>query len=570
MYVSLNHGSENQYLMTLMNTYEPRYSSFFHNNPDGMFCSCLDTTLIDVNAALVRLTGYGRDELLNRPLKDLILRESIDDLLNALAAVKQGMVKRFHACLVQKDGTQLYAEMTIIPIVINKRVVGVHGIIREVGEEYKIQQSIHNLKYYDPLTKLPNRSLLYKHLQSIISQLRPAPKLTAVCALDLDRFHVINDSYGRDAGDQVIQITAQRIQNYLEANDFAAHIASDEFVIIIHRATEEEIIQSAQAIQERIGVPIQLPHNKCTLTASVGICLLTDCEPDVDTIIRCANIALYQAKKHGGNSIQFYSQAMGQYSLRQIELELALKDALAKSQFLLYYQPHIDLNLRRIVGVEALVRWNHPDLGLISPHEFIPLAEKTGLIVPLGEWILTAACQQFRLWLDQGCALSRLSVNISVAQFDQEGFCDKVLGILEETGLDPGYLELEITESQLLNFERVINKIQILRARGIRIAIDDFGTGYSPLTHLRQLAIDTLKIDKGFIQEVCTNTRDRVIVQTIVNMAKMMQLNLIVEGVETNEQLSFLGAQRLREVQGYYFSPPLPQHEIEKLLLKPI
>ena len=203
-----------------------------------------------------------------------------------------------------------------------------------------------------------------------------------------------------------------------------------------------------------------------------------------------------------------------------------------------------------------------------SPLEFIPAAERTGMIVPLGEWILTAACQQFRVWLDQGCTLSRLSVNISVTQFNQSNFCEQVLSILEETGLDPGYLELEITESQLLNVEAVINKIQKLRARGVKIAIDDFGTGYSPLSHLRQIAIDTLKIDKGFIEEITTNNRDRVIVKTIINMARLMQLNLIAEGVETSEQLHFLDQHSLREVQGYYFSPPLPNYELEKLLVK--
>ena len=254
--------------------------------------------------------------------------------------------------------------------------------------------------------------------------------------------------------------------------------------------------------------------------------------------------------------------------MRRIELEAALKDAFAQSQFLLHYQPQIDLELCRIVGVEALVRWNHPELGMVPPLEFIPLAEKTGMIVPLGEWILTAACQQFRVWLDQGCTLSRLSVNISVSQFNQSNFCDQVLAILEETGLDPGYLELEITESQLLNVEAVMNKIQMLRARGIKIAIDDFGTGYSPLSHLRQISIDTLKIDKGFIQEISYNTRDRVIVQTIISMARMMRLNLIAEGVETHEQLQFLGQYSLREVQGYYFSPPLPNYELEKLLAR--
>ncbi|MFB5067754.1 MAG: EAL domain-containing protein [Candidatus Wallacebacter cryptica] len=562
-----SHGSENQYLMTLLNTYEPRYSSFFHNNPYGMFCCAIDTALVEVNAALVTFSGFNREELLNTPLTELIISSSQENFATVLTAVKQGCVKRFHVGFLHKDGRKLAAEMTAIPIFINKKVVGIHGIIRDVSGELKTEKSPEEIKFYDPLTKLPNRILLYQHLQQLISK-GVYDGVPAVFALDLDRFKVINDSLGRDLGDHLLCQLTDRMGSQLKPSDFLARLAGDEFVIVVKRNTRNDLEQFCQTLLHQIAAPIEVSNQRLTITASAGICLLADVEPNADAAIRCAGIALYQAKQRGRGSHEYYSPSLGFQSMRRIELEAALKDAFAQSQFLLHYQPQIDLELCRIVGVEALVRWNHPELGMVPPLEFIPLAEKTGMIVPLGEWILTAACQQFRVWLDQGCTLSRLSVNISVSQFNQSNFCDQVLAILEETGLDPGYLELEITESQLLNVEAVMNKIQMLRARGIKIAIDDFGTGYSPLSHLRQISIDTLKIDKGFIQEISYNTRDRVIVQTIISMARMMRLNLIAEGVETHEQLQFLGQYSLREVQGYYFSPPLPNYELEKLLAR--
>lgn len=567
MSLSSSHGSENQYLMTLLNTYEPRYSSLFHNNPDGMFCCTIDTALVEVNSSLTRFCGYNRSELLHRCLTELILPECQDNLANVLTAVKQGAVKRFHVGLLHKNGEQLYAEMTAIPIIINKKVVGIHGIIRDVTNELRIQQSAEKAKFYDPLTKLPNRILLYRHLQQAILKHNP-DRILAVMVLDLDRFKVINDTLGRDFGDQLLCQIAERMRAELTSSDFIARLVGDEFVIVIKRNSEVELEQFCQTLQQEIAAPMEISGHRFAITASGGICRLSDSEPEVDALIRCASIALYQAKQGSRGSLVYYTPEFGLHTMRSIQLESALKDALAKSQFLLHYQPQIDLDSGRIIGVEALVRWNHPELGMVPPLEFIPAAERTGMIVPLGEWILTAACQQFRVWLDQGCTLSRLSVNISVTQFNQSNFCEQVLSILEETGLDPGYLELEITESQLLNVEAVINKIQKLRARGVKIAIDDFGTGYSPLSHLRQIAIDTLKIDKGFIEEITTNNRDRVIVKTIINMARLMQLNLIAEGVETFEQLHFLDQHSLREVQGYYFSPPLPNYELEKLLVK--
>ncbi len=565
--MTTSYGLQNQYLMTLINTYEPRYSSFFHNNPDGMFCINLDCIFIDVNRALQEFSGYTRSDLINLSLSELISVDSIADLNSAFTDVKSGRVRRIHICLLHKKGHRIYGELTAIPIIVNKKVIGIHGVLRDIAEEHKIKKTIQDLDFYDTLTKLPNGNLLHKYLHREIANSKSQTQI-AVLVIDLDRFKTINSTLGHQMGDKIINLIAIKLKNSLTEEDFVARIASDEFVVVIKRSKVSDIDKAAQAIRSRISESLQIDNRKYYITASIGISLLANTEQDVNALIRCANFALQKAKNQGRNCIQFYSPQIGVHALRRMEIEAALKDALAKSQFLLYYQPQINLDLKRITGVEALVRWNHPDMGLAPPLEFIPLAEETGLIVILGEWILTAACQQFRIWLDQGLKLTRLSVNISVFQFNQENFCEQVISILEETGLDPGYLELEITESQLLNFESVTNKIHKLRAKGIKIAIDDFGTGYSPLSHLRQISVDTLKIDRGFIAEICENQRDKIIVQTIINMARMMKLNLIAEGVETNEQLDLLGAHHLKEVQGYYFCPPLPGYEIERLLTK--
>ncbi len=567
------YGSENQYLMTLINTYEPRYTSFFQNNPDGMFCCTLTTTLVDVNVALLNLLGYDKDALLNISLSKLVTAQSSKSLLAAFAAVKEGSVERIPITIVRENGDLLDVELTAIPINISKKTVGIHGIIRNQSKEQQFEKSIKAIKHHDPLTQLPNRILLYQHIQNFITHKQNRPKILGILAIDLDRFKVVNNSFGRDLGDELIIKIAERIKDALPPEAFVARLPGDEFVVVIETINQEELEQICYNLHTEISQPHIINYTSYRITSSIGVCAVEEIgtkDYNVDTLICNANIALCEAKNRGNNSIEFYSPSIGSRSLREIKLESALKEALAKSQFVLYYQPQIDLELNRITGVEALVRWNHPQFNIIPPLEFIPLAEKTGLIVPLGEWILMAACQQFRIWLDQGCNLSRLSVNISVIQFNQANFCEQVLNTLEETGLDPGYLELEITESQSLNIKSVINKIQQLRARGIKIAIDDFGTGFSPLSHLRQVSVDTLKIDRGFIHEICYNCRDLVIVQTIVSMARRMRLNLIAEGVETIEQLNLLGEHQLKEVQGFYFSPPVPNYEMEKLLYRPI
>lgn len=554
--VTFANNSANKYLTTLASTYEPRYTSLYRNSPDGMFCSNLDGQIIDANPALQQLVGKSLSVLVNSNVADLLDKRCIAEFNKTIDYVRNGITKQLTIDLVDAEGQLLHVKLSLMPIQIGDNVIGFHGILMDITDFWS----------HDQLTKLPKRDVFLRLLKEKLEHIDLSYEFIAVLYIDLDRFRIVNESRGHLFGDKVILNLCQRLQQSLTTNELLCRVVGDEFAIVLHRSNKPELDRYIDQLQALISEPFIIDGFSTSVSASIGVSTASHTLSDANKLLRYAEIAMTYAKKHRRKTIYYYSHGLGSSALRKIELESNFHEALDESQFLIYYQPQIDLDLNRVVGVEALVRWSHPQFGMISPIDFIPIAEESGFIIPLGEWILSAACRQFRTWLEQGSALTRLSVNISVTQLEQENFCEQVLSILESTGLDPGYLELEITESQMLNLDSTISKIRSLRDRGIKIAIDDFGTGYSPLSSLRQIAIDTLKIDKGFIREICENAQDLVIVQTIIHMAQMMKLNLIAEGVETSEQLVLLGANRLREVQGYYFSPPVPHTEVEKLI----
>lgn len=551
-----HNDSNHKHLLSSANVYEPRYNSLFSSCPDGMFCLDLQGRFVDVNPALVTLTKISREDLLQIKLIDLVAPNNIADVALAIETIKDGTTNQLNICLPQTKNQNLTVQLTTMPIFVSGHIIGIHGFMRDL--------SIHG--FYDPLTNLPCRELLLEQLSCMLKNTRLSYETIAVLYIDLDRFRIINEAWGHTFGNQLIRSIATRLQSSLSPKDYLARTVGDEFAILLHRARHNQVEHFAENLQKLISEPFKINGQKVSITACIGISVATRLLNDANTLLSYAEIAMTYAKRQSHNDVYFFTQELGASAMRRVELESEFSQALTESQFVVYYQPQVDLDLNRTVGVEALVRWNHPQRGMISPMDFIPLAEESGFIIPLGEWILRTACEQFQAWLEMGSSLSRLSVNISVAQFEQDHFCEQVLAVLEGVGLDPGYLELEITESQMLNMEGTINKIHALRARGIKIAIDDFGTGYSPLSHLRHIGVDTLKIDRGFIKEICENARDLMIVKTIINLAQIMKLNLIAEGVETRNQLVLLGDNRLREVQGYYFSPPLPHQEIEKLI----
>jgi diguanylate cyclase (GGDEF)-like protein/PAS domain S-box-containing protein len=443
-------------------------------------------------------------------------------------------------------------------------------MIADVTERKKLSAHIDHIASYDALTDLPNRILFIDRVTRTISRSKREKEQIAVLYLNLDRFKVINDSMGNETGDRLLKSVAERIVNCVREGDTVSRMGSDEFAIMLGGITSApDITKVSQKIIEAVSKPFVLDVREMHITASIGISMYPQDDEETEGLIKKASAAMLQAKEHGRNNDRFYNTEMETASYEMMMLENDLRKALDRKEFLLYYQPQVDINTGRIIGVEALVRWMHPDRGMVSPAEFIPLAEETGLIIPIGEWVLHTALAQNKAWQEEGLAPVKISVNFSSVQFRQKDPVELVANALRETGLDPGYMELEITESVIMKgADAAIKKFQELKGLGIHICMDDFGTGYSSLSYLKRFPIDILKIDQSFARNVTTDTNDASIVTATIAMAHGLGLKVIAEGVETREQLEFFRSHKCEVIQGYLFSKPLPAEDITKLLRK--
>ncbi|HEX8131354.1 MAG TPA: EAL domain-containing protein [Pyrinomonadaceae bacterium] len=454
-----------------------------------------------------------------------------------------------------------------------------HHALRESKRRYEndleelIKQrtaQVDHLSYHDALTGLPNRILFEDRVAQAILSAQRNKQLLAVMLLDLDRFQTTNDTLGPMVGDRVLCDVAERLGLCVRAGDSIARLGSDEFALLL---TQLETTKEAETLNQKIVAAFQHPFlcgtHELYLTASKGISFYPLDGTDTHSLLKNAGAALCQAKEQGGDEYQIYTAEMNAGSLKRLTMENRLRRALERDEFIVHYQPQADADTRKITGVEALVRWQHPDLGLVSPAEFIPLAEETGLMVPLGEWVLRIACAQNKAWQQAGFTKLSMSVNLSLRQFRQTNLTGMVEQVIRETGLDPTCLELELTESSvMMNTESAVTTLSKLQALGIRIAIDDFGTGYSSLNYLKNLPIDTLKIDRSFVRDAATNPVDAAIIQAIITLAHSLNLKVKAEGIETQEQLDFLRRLKCDEIQGYLLSRPLPAEALEQLLVE--
>ncbi len=451
----------------------------------------------------------------------------------------------------------------------NGVLLGYVGSCHDIHKEKLAQEHIRHIGQYDSLTGLPNQTLLEDRLRQAIANARRSKGRVIALFADLDCFKLINDSLGHTMGNRLLQAVARRLQGCLRESDTLSRRGGDEFVIILSELRHlEDAAHVADKLLQSLSEPYSIDGFELNITASIGISIYPDDSQDMETLLKNADAAMYYAKQYGRNRYQFFTQEMNGRAYEYLMMQNHLRRALERGEFELNYQPQVDLKKGTIVGAEALIRWRHPELGLVSPGQFIPMAEENGLIVPIGDWVMQEACQQNRRWQEAGLPPLPVAINLSAAQFRKENFHDCVERALHENGLSPSYLELELTEGTVMqNAEDTILMLQELKAMGVRLSIDDFGTGYSSLSYLKRFPIDKLKVDRSFVQDVTSNDGDAEITRAIIGMAHGLGLKVIAEGVEHEDQLKFLRWQKCDDMQGFYFSRPLQAEAFQELLM---
>jgi len=565
---------------------EERFKRIFDEGPFGMCLESPDHTIIAVNKVFCELLGYTEQELAGRNIADITCeedREKSKELLRQLFA-NSIPVFRMEKRYVKKDGDILWTHTTISAVhEQDGNVLYGLAIIENLTEGRKAAEKIRLLAYYDNLTGLPNRTFHKELIKRSIEHARLHKEIFALIYVGLDNFHRINDTLGHSTGDLLLKAVADRLTNTLRESDYIARsdehesvnvvsrVGGDEFIILAHDLTQaQDAAKTARRLLAEMSAPYDLSGRQVFLTVSIGIALYPENGTDVDDLLKNAEKAMRHTKSEGKDNFHFYSSLMHASVLALLTMESDLHKALERNELLLYYQPKVDAATRMVKGMEALIRWNHPDKGLIPPMQFIPLAESSGLILPIGEFVIRTVCRQIKTWQEACYRQMNISLNVSGIQFDKQNLIEIVKDALQDTGIPSQCLELEITESILMrNPEKAIRILTELKAMGIGILIDDFGTGYSSLSYLKRLpSLDFLKIDQSFVQSLATDPRDQAIVRATIAMAHALNLKTIAEGVETEAQLSFLQEHGCDEIQGYLFSRPLPAEEIPGILAK--
>ncbi len=528
---------------------------------------------IYVNPQLCRMLGYSEDELLQMGVKqishpaDMNITDSVRDRLRRGEIDSFKMEKRY----LRKDGVAIWVALTIASRrdEAGRRMFDI-SIVEDISARKVAEDRVQYLATHDSLTGLPNRTIFAQLASLAIGSARRRNGQVAVLFVDLDRFKSINDSLGHDAGDVLLREMASRFRESVRGSDIVARLGGDEFVVLLPEVSDQ--MQAAVVARSLLSAamrPVEIHHQECRVTASIGICLHPQAGQDDRAVLQHADLAMYAAKEEGKNNYQFYSPAMQARTAGRLAIETQLRQALERNEFSLQYQAKVELDTDAITGVEALLRWTNPELGAVPPVQFVPIAEETGLIVPIGRWVLRTACAQNVRWVQEGLPPVRICVNLSMGQLEDPGLIEDIRATLAQTGLAPDLLELELTESMIMhNSERAVRILTDIKSLGVRLAIDDFGTGYSSLANLKRFPIDTLKVDRSFIRQLPRDAEDRAIAEAIIAMAKTLSLTIVAEGVETEEQKAFLRERACDEMQGFYFSTPVQPEEFAALLRK--
>jgi len=542
---------------------------------DAVACTDGAGNLTFLNTVAEKMTGWTWSEAAGRTMTEVfhIMDASSREVIQGQkepGGSPNRMVRLPSNCiLVRRDGTETPIEDSVAPIHDRDgRTSGAVVVFRDVSEARAMALQIVHSAQHDFLTGLPNRALLDDRVDRAISMSRRYGKKVAVLFLDLDGFKHINDSLGHPVGDRLLQSVAARLVTCLRGSDTVSRQGGDEFVVLLSEVEHpEDAAITARRMLEAVSEVHFIEPHELHVTTSIGLSIYPDDGLDAQTLIKNADTAMYQAKESGRHSYQFFTPAMNVKAVERQSIEEGLRRALDRGELTLHYQPKVDLETGAITGAEALIRWTHPTRGTVSPVQFIPVAEDCGLILPIGNWVLRQACKQARAWLDAGLPLASMAVNISAVELRDRSFLSGVFSILEETGLDPRALELELTESVLMkHVESTEAILKPLRAAGVQLAVDDFGTGYSSLSYLRRLSIDSLKIDQSFIRQIDAVPSETSIVTAVIGMGRSLKLRVVAEGVETAAELAFLRDHQCDEAQGYYFSQPMPPGEFASLL----
>ncbi|MFC3882272.1 EAL domain-containing protein [Bacillus songklensis] len=546
------------------------YQSLFEHSQSAVISFDHKGNIINMNPKAKELLGYSFESLQKTSTTDIMLEEYRDIRRHCFEKALKGEPQSFDTVLINGNGQKIHLNLTYFPIIVDNEINAVYSIGKDITEQKKLQELNAYLAYHDELTKLPNRRWFEEKLHESLTFAEQNKQKLAVMFIDLDRFKHINDTLGHFIGDRLLEQVSFRLKEIIKGNRSVARMGGDEFMVLCPVIEHpEEPVQMAKILLNRLRDPFYIEDFELIVTASIGISVFPTGGENVIELMKNADIALYRAKDQGRNTYQIYSTSIDVRSYQSFFLERDLRKALNGNEFMVYLQPRVDAKTGKIISAEALIRWNHPKLGLVPPSEFIPLAEETGLIIPIGQWMKKRVCEQLVAWREAGIPLIPVSINISAQRFLQKDFTKNVRQLLDEYRVDGNFLEFEITENSLMKIEDdVIQTIKELKDLGIKIYMDDFGTGYSSFAYLKSIKLDGIKIDRSFIRNISSESENAGITTAMITMAKHLKMDVIAEGVETEEELRFLRKQNCHHIQGFLFSKPCPIEEFEQMLIK--